>query len=223
MVSVGCSITWGEGMPQHALFHEKFAERLRRETGKTVINWNLAECGAGCDLVERVLHIAVPILDPHIVLVLFPEVARREHLSPDGNYHPYVPRHLLDHPRLKWVADDILKLAGQHNQAIKAIWDALGGIASEQDDELRFFRSYKSIEALLSNRCWLMGFTATEIECFHVFRHVDSDLYIGYCRQLDWARDDIHPGPATHDALFRGFWNTFELIGGMRSVAGATS
>jgi hypothetical protein len=204
MISIGCSVTMGVGLPQHTLFHERFAERLRRETGKTVVNWNFAEIGTGNDVVERALHLAVPVLDPHIVLILFPEIGRREYISPAAARVCYVPA-LGQAP----AAVNRL-LAGTQ---FGAVFKKLAGISSQHDDELRFFRSYKSIEALLSGRCWLFGFVKDQwMSRSHVFKHTAADRYIGGWRPQDRARDIVHPGPATHEAIFRGFWCAFESI-----------
>jgi hypothetical protein len=219
MISIGCSFVAGMGLPQNALFHELFAEHLRRKTGKTVVNWNIAESGAGNDAVERVLHLAVPYLEPHIVLILFPGITRREYVTPKCIPVQYTPG-ILDHPAFKAILGEgsewLIRL-------LRPIYGNLAGIASEQNDEMRFFRSYKSIEALLSDRCWLFGFAdfTGSIEVRHVFKHVAMERYIGDWSMLDGARDDPpHPGPATHELLFRGFWNAFESIGGLASCAG---
>jgi hypothetical protein len=196
MISIGCSYVMGTGLPQRALFHELFAERLRKETGKTVVNWNLGESGTGNDAVERVLQLSVPLLDPCIILVLFPSIARREYLSPEGVRVTYAPRYR--------PANDSVKTE---------FMDRIAGITCQQDDELRFFRSYKSIETLLADRCWMFGFYDTEwIETCHVFRHVAPDRYIGKWTRLDTARDHGHPGPLTNERLYEGFWNTFAAL-----------
>jgi hypothetical protein len=204
MISIGCSAVFGLGLPETALFHERFAERLRIETGKTVVNWNLGETAAGNDVVERVLHLAVPLLDPHIVLVLFPEIARREYLSPHGLRIKYVPTY---HP-----PDDV---------TARALMDSIGKMTFQQDDELRFFRSYKSIESLLAGRCWLFGmFDGRWIETCHIYKHIARDRYIGNWRKEDRARDHAHPGPLTNDLLYGQFWQTFVTLNGLPVCGG---
>jgi hypothetical protein len=213
MISVGCSHTMGVGLPQEALFHERFAERLRRETRRTVVNWNLGEPGAGTDAVERVLHMAVRILDPHIVLVLFPEVDRREYISPRGIHIPFFPNFALADPAIQATIAELVPIYRPGTGGSNTTLDNLAGITCEQDDELRFFRSYKSIEALLSDRCWLFGIWANDwVERHHVFKHVDMERYIGGWRPVDLARDHDHPGPATHELLFQSYWDAFELV-----------
>ncbi len=186
-----------------------------------MVNWNIAESGTGNEVVERVLHLAVPYLEPHIVLVLFPGIARREYVSPIGWRVLYTPA-MLDHPATKAA---LRKESKQVIRISRRMFENLAGIASEQDDEMRFFRSYKSIEALLSDRCWLFGSADlcgyAAMEGRHLFKHVAMERYIGDWFPLDGARDDTpHPGPATHEMLFRGFWNAFESIRGSGSYAG---
>jgi hypothetical protein len=195
MISIGCSYVFGHSLPQDALFHEMFAERLRSQTGKTLVNWNLSECGTGNDVVERVLHLAVPFLNPHIVLVLFPSVARREYLAQNEVEFRYRPN------------------MSPSNVLEEALTQKIGGIVCQQDDELRFFRSYKSIEALLSDRCWIFGFFDSQwIETSHAFGHLAISRYIGNWRKLDKARDHCHPGPLTNALLYEQFWSTFTKL-----------
>jgi hypothetical protein len=214
MISIGCGFTMGDGLPQDALFHERFAEQLRRKTGKTTVNWNLAESFTGNDVVERVLHVAVPILDPHIVLILFPDIEWREYVSPQGVRLPnFTPAFVNPHPYVQEVAD-IFHASRQNGPAVRELVGKLAATVCQPDDELRFFRSYKSIEALLSGRCWLFGFaTCDGIESLHVFQHLELERFAGSCGILDFARDCVHPGPYTHELLFQKFWNAFELVG----------
>ncbi len=71
VVAIGCSYVLGLGLPEADLFHERFAARLRAELSKSVVVWNLGRAGASNDYIGRLLHLAVPRLDPHVVLIHF--------------------------------------------------------------------------------------------------------------------------------------------------------
>jgi hypothetical protein len=196
MISIGCSWVFGDGIPMQHTFHELFAARLRDETGMSVVNWNLGVCGAGNDYVARMLHLTVPRLNPDLVLAMFPRFARREYISAHGAKMSYVP---------SAVPTDI---------TTKQIMEHFAALSSPYDDQLNFFRNYKSIEALLADRCWL--FSCTDLnELAKMKEHVDSERYAGPYRFVDRARDHLHPGPETHRLIFDRFWTKFVETGGL--------
>lgn len=220
MVSIGCGYTAGEGLPKDAIFHERFAELLRRETGQTVVNWNLGEHGAGNDVIERVLHVAVPLLDPDIVLILFPDARQREYLSPMGLRVMFAQVPVDPDPRVAEMTESYL---GSGAAERKPILDKMARSSAREDDDLRFFRSYKSIEALLADRCWLFGVTSERMESLDAFQHVDRRRHVGSMRVLDLSRDSLLPGPYSHELLCQGFWNTFERLDDPLRRAGQTT
>ena len=77
IVAVGCSYVLGLSLPRHVLFHERFADRLRGQGKRSVVVWNLGMAGASNDYICRTLYLAVPLLDPHVVLINFTHAARR--------------------------------------------------------------------------------------------------------------------------------------------------
>jgi hypothetical protein len=200
MISIGCSWVFGAGIPLEHTFHELFAARLREETGMTVVNWNLGRSGSGNDYVARILHLTVPRLKPDIVLVLFPQFARREYAAAHGAMVTYNPS------AIPW------DITG------KLIMDKFAALSSTYDDQLNFYRNYKSIESLLVNRCWLFSFTNLH-ELGMMKEHLDPERYVGEYRFVDRARDHGHPGPQTHRLIFDRFWTKFAETGGLSRLA----
>jgi hypothetical protein len=196
MISIGCSWVFGHALRAEDTFHELFAARLRQETRMSVVNWNLGISGSSGDCVARTLHLTVPRLNPDIVLVLFPKLARREYVSAHGvimNYNPSA---------IPW------------NISIKQIFERFAALSSANDDLVNFFRNYKSIEALLADRCWL--FTFTELGALGQMKeHLDPERYAGAYRFVDRARDHAHPGPETHRIICDRFWTKFVENGGL--------
>lgn len=195
MISIGCSNTFGHGLPQSAIFHELFAERLRRESGKTVVNWNLGRGGASCDYVARMLHLAVSRLKPDIVLILFPQLSRREYVSAQGRLIHYTSNYFASDP------------------VTREICGHLSALSNAYDDQLNFYRNYKSIESLLAQHPWLYSF-ADAADAAAVMRYVDQARFVEVTQGIDRARDGAHPGPQTNQAICEGFWNRFVAIGG---------
>src|SRR5438128_1390373 len=69
ILAIGCSWVLGVGIPEEAIFHQLFANRVAGELGRSVVVWNLGVAGAANDAIVRLLHQAVPELCPDIVLV----------------------------------------------------------------------------------------------------------------------------------------------------------
>jgi hypothetical protein len=188
VVAVGCSYVLGIGLPQADLFHERFAARLRAELSKS-------RAGASNDYIGRLLQLAVPRLDPHVVLINFTHAARREYVS--------VQNELVTYNSVMWPGDAVGRDIYRH----------LAALTSPYDDRLNLFRNYKAAEALLAGRCWLYSHIRQE-ELEPVAAHVDARRYVGVLRPLDLARDGLHPGPASHQDLAGLYWDRFVEVGG---------
>ncbi len=190
IVAAGCSYVLGVGLPAEALFQERFAMRLRAG-GRSVVVWNLGAQGASNDYINRILQLAVPHLDPHVVLVNFTHPSRREYVSVQNQLVRYYP---------DWRPPNLVA------RAIKRQFDAL---SSSQDDCLNFFRNYRGIAGLLRDRCWL--FTTVE-PLGELAGHVEAERYAGVLEPVDRARDDVHPGPASHAALAKRYWKWYQAL-----------
>jgi hypothetical protein len=190
VIAVGCSYVMGVGLPQNALFHYQFGERLQAHSGRSVVVWNLGSVGASNDYIARMLQLAVPVLDPHILLVNFTHASRREYVSVQNRLVPYNPG---------WEPHDLV------NRAIKK---QFLGLSSPYDDRVNLFRNYRAIEPLLCNRCWL--FSSSDPEALaEIAEHVDKSRYVGVLGSVDKARDGAHPGPQSHTDLALLYWNRF--------------
>jgi hypothetical protein len=197
IVSIGCSYTFGQGLPQEDLFHELLADRLRSELGASVINWNLGVCGASNDYIARLLHLAVPVLEPDLVLILFTHLNRREYVTANG-------RRIHYNPSCSTAQDPVAT-------EVAACFSKL---ASESDDLLNFFRNYKSVESLLAGRSWLYSLVkSSNVDPIQV--HLDRLRRVDATRTIDKARDHSHPGPETHRQRFEAFWQKLVETGGL--------
>jgi hypothetical protein len=197
IVVVGCSYVFGLGVAQQDLFHERFAARLRQEFSRSVVLWNLAVSGASNDYMSRLLHLAVPRLDPHIVLINFTHAVRREYVSVDNDYIKYLPA---------------LKPT---NEVTKEIFRHFAALSSPYDDQLNFFKNYKTVELLLKDRCWLYS----NIVWGPTLDHMDLRRYAGVLYPIDRARDGDHPGPESHKALAELYWKKFVEVGDDTALA----
>jgi hypothetical protein len=195
IISVGCSHTMGIGLPQEEIFHERFAERLQKHTGRSVVNWNLGAGAMSNDYITRTLFLAIPFLNPDLVLVNFTYLGRREYISVENMPFSFLPKDCL--------YDDYAR---------RDIWRHFQELTSPYDDELNFFRNYKAVEALLSDRCWLFS-TSDAKGLDRLNGHVNLANYVGNLVYLDKARDHMHAGPKSHLALATAYWEKFLLRG----------
>jgi hypothetical protein len=196
IISIGCSHTFGQGLPQEDIFHELLAERLRTELNTSVINWNLGRCGSSNDYIARLLHLAVPFLKPDLVLILFTHFTRREYLVANGRWVNYNP---------SWEPSDPVGIE---------VADCFSKLASEWDDLLNFFRNYKSIESLLAGRPWLYSLMR-DSDPDPIRDHLDGARRVDACRVIDRARDNGHPGPETNRQRSEAFWQKLLETGGL--------
>ena len=195
ILAIGCSCVLGQALPQAAIFHERFAERLRADTGRSVVLWNLGYCGASNDYISRLLHLAVPRLDPHLVLVNFTFGPRREYLSVQNQLIHYNPA--FQPP----------------DEVTQGIFGHMAALASRHDDQLNFFRNYKSVASLLAGRRWLFSHVRPE-EFAPIAAHLDLSRFVGPLLIVDRARDGRHPGPESHGRLADLYWEKFSDPGG---------
>jgi hypothetical protein len=199
IVAVGCSYVLGKALPQPALFHELFAERLRLESGKKAVVWNLGRGGVSNDYISRLLYLAIPQLNPHLVLINFTHGARREYLSVQNQPMSYNP---------SFVPSD---------EVSKSIFDHLAALNSPFDDQLNFFKNYKAVEFLLAGRPWLFSHIRPQ-EFEPVTPYMNLSRYAGHLLTIDRARDGGHPGPESHRRLAGLYWEKFIELGGLSQL-----
>ena len=197
IISLGCSHTMGVGLPQEDFFHERFTTRLRKHTGRSIVNWNLGLPGKSNDYITRTLFLAIPFLNPDVVLINFTYLGRREYVSVENRPFVFLPR------------------CCYYNDPVgREIWRHFQELTSPYDDELNFFRNYKAVEALLSDRCWLFS-TSENKSLDRLNGHANLTNYVGDLVYLDKARDQRHAGPKSHEALAIAYWERFLLRGGL--------
>jgi hypothetical protein len=200
VIAIGCSFVMGHALPQSALFHEIFAQKLRAELGKTVVVWNLGRCGASNDYMSRLLYLAVPRLKPHIVIINFTRSVRREYVSVQNRGISYNP---------SFVPSD---------EVTKDIFHHIAALSSPFDDQLNLFKNYKAIECLLAGQFWIYShISPNEIE--PITHHFDRMRYAGPLQTIDRARDHGHPGPESHRRLAELYWAKFIEMNGREQIA----
>ena len=202
ILAVGCSYVFGLGVAQGDLFHERFARRLREGRAADVTLWNLGTAGASNDTIARLLLLAVPRLDPHVVLIHFTHTSRREYVSVENRVFYFNPSFRPG------------------DRVGRDIFGRFTALLSPHDDRANFFRNYKLAELLLRDRRWLYSLARPDV-AGSLVEHMDLSRYAGPLRELDLSRDRWHPGPESHEVLADLYWKKFVELGGSASCRSA--
>jgi hypothetical protein len=76
VVILGCSHTWGVGLEAN----ETWAHHVSQHNTDHLRYWNLGQPGASPETCVRILYSTEKTLDPRIIIVMWPEISRRERL-----------------------------------------------------------------------------------------------------------------------------------------------
>lgn len=194
VISIGCSDVFGWNLSKKDRFSDIFCNSLAQTTGKKVANWNLGLVGGSNDYIGRTMIASLQQLHPHIVLVCFTRIGRREYFDIDGNYINYLPAH---------KSPD----CGAYNH--------LNALASYNQDILNFYINYKLVESLttLSNSKLLFSLSLNTqnkpLGIKDVLKLVDQNKYVGYFNWTDLTSDKNHPGIESNKIMAELFYNKY--------------
>jgi hypothetical protein len=191
VISIGCSNTFGVGLKQEDLFHERVCTFISNTSNKPVVNWNLSIPGISNDYILRMLLLSLEVLKPHFVIINFTFANRREYFGADGSMYRYTP-----------ISKE------QVEQRFKEIHQRIWDLSSDYDDTVNLYRNYKSIRLALKNIPFLFSFCMKN-QMGLIKDHIDLDKYVGemefWPQIIDLARDGFHVGPKTHQLLSEKF------------------
>ena len=180
IVSVGCSWVFGHGLNQEFLFHEIFSKKIPNS-----INWNLSRGGKSNDYICRICQLSLPILKPHLLIVNFTRLSRREYFNVNGECLGYCPN--FKGSNFNFENDNISKLTSPH------------------DDIINFWHNLKSITSLCHQmKCnFLWSYIEDPL--------ITDENCVGAFEKLDLARDGLHPGKLSNLHLCEKYSNKYNL------------
>ena len=91
VLSVGCSVTFGIGIPADKRYSRIFCDKIEKDTGKRVVDWNMAMPGESIDYIARIVLLSLSVLKPDVLITNFPSLARREFFDVQGRRVDYRP------------------------------------------------------------------------------------------------------------------------------------
>lgn len=178
---VGCSHTFGIGMPYEETWPYLLTEMLRKVHRGSFVLWNLGMFGESNDYIARILNCALGKLNPSVVIVLFTGFSRREYFDLFGKRQVLGP----------WPINT-------NNGYLAEIADSYSKLQSDYSDYMNFLANYSLIEKALHIRRinWLFSFPSTERDkAVNVLPFVDGTKCIRpFLEKFDTARDDMHYG-----------------------------
>jgi len=192
VLSIGCSDVFGYLLDKSKRFSDIFCKKLSIQTGKKVVNWNLALPGESNDYINRMILCTKEKLKPTIVLVCFTRIERREWVDSNGVFFDYVPHHHNQNHRKNFAAP-YFEFLSNYNQ-----------------DILNFYLNYKSIEANLKGVNFMFAFSLyKKTGLSDVLNIVDKNKYVGYFEHVDRASDNAHPGEISNYNLAENFFKKY--------------
>lgn len=141
VVSIGASEVFGVGLPDSQTFPQLLCDRLAHHYGCGVVNWNLGVSGGSADYISRILYSALPVLQPDIVLIVFPPLLRREYVNDTDRLFIFTDRIGSYNPVRKLVHWFYDPENSNQNAAHRSL-------SSDHADQINFFKNYQLCEAL---------------------------------------------------------------------------
>lgn len=191
VVTIGCSNALGWAVNIEHRYSNVFCEDLAKETGKTVMDWNVGLPAKSNDYIGR-MTFSTQKLKPDIVLIGFTGMARREYWDCMGKCHDYVPANF----------PDVIKNKIPQDTHIHA---RINEMQSEYNDVSNFLKNFKMIESILKNTPWYFSFSSGEEIGGHISESIEplisQERYISYFSVVDKANDGLHPGIESHKLL----------------------
>lgn len=197
VLTVGCSNSLGWALEIEQRYSSLFCEAIKKETGKTVSDWNLALGGKSNDYMARIVLYATIQLKPDVYIVGFTGTGRREYWTCNDVCVDYVPSNFPDMVK-KYHATQYYT----HKQ--------LHMLQSPKENYINFLKNYMCIESMLRDKTWY--FLLPEMEEVPT-EFLDMSRCLGRFPSVDKATDGLHPGVESHKIvagrLFKRHFGTY--------------
>lgn len=203
IVFMGCSHTFGLGLPLEDTWAYKTISNIRAKTNKTIPYWNLARNGSSIDLQFWNLNKHIKQLKPKFIFFLIPAIYRRI-LWFNNHLHDFQVRE--NHASESNLPMEIQKATGLFVNESHAIFEShkyfmlINALCERHGTQLLFQYSdiYEGEES----------YTLFRDQCnYSMFKKLDTH-WVDMCndRRLDYARDRMHRGPISNAAFADALW-----------------
>lgn len=186
IVSLGCSWAFGYGLPQEMIYSEILCEKIKKHTKSSVVNYNLSVPCAGNQFITRIASVVSKILKPDFIFVNFSFIKRKEYLDENGKYWFYFSK------AQKNNNEDSLK---------KLLY-----ISNDYDDLLKYYMCIDHVSCICGSKnikyFWSCVDDLSQNDC----GSWDKKNFVGVFKKYDLARDNLHPGKASHKKMADFYW-----------------
>jgi hypothetical protein len=213
VVSLGCSVTFGMGLPEENTYPAIFTRLLQDYLEVPVVNWNLGFNAASADSLSRNLISIIPVLKPDILLLTFPPTAgRREYIGKNGRFFACQPPKLARKQLMTNLVDPELA----------TIYKANNKLLSLYDNALNLFKNYTVCESLCDRAGILRLFAGCKYSLFGDMKHliceeklIDYSIFPLAEKYLEnpatgLAQDMKHPGIQPNQELAEVFFTRLQ-------------
>lgn len=190
VMTLGCSIGFGNGIPVDKRFSSVFCQCL----GKEVNDWNLSWPGVSGDYVSRMAVTCIPILKPDILLINFPNLSRREFFDIKGNIYAHRPNRKT------------------YSSVEQELHSSFMNLTSDNQDLYRLYMHYKIIEStcLLYDVKFLYSVHDSDYQKF-LKLNLNKDRFVKCLKKIDFARDGGHPGILSNQKHGKNYFERLNL------------
>lgn len=171
----GCSITFGEGLPEEDNFPYQISQFYNKEC------LNLGMCGASAQRIALIFHAATHIWDIETAIITLPNWGRFHYVDKDNNFLSIIPPHRHASQEGEAVRNSMVKHFSDQF-LISALRDSVSYIVSVAKE--------RNIKLILGS--WELG----SREIIKAGLNYNAAPFI-YNISIESARDNAHPGPAS--------------------------
>ena len=169
----GCSITFGEGLPEE----DNFPYQLAAHYNKKLLN--LGMCGAGAQRIALIFQAATRIWNIETAVITLPDWGRFNYVDKENNLLSILPPHPHSSPEGEKVRNSLVKYFSDQ-YLMSATKDAISFIISIARE--------KNINLILGS--WELGTR----NIIRASTNYEAAPFI-YQVSVETARDNVHPGP----------------------------
>ena len=176
VMSIGCSYTIGVGVNDDETWSSQFCKLINKG-----VDMNFGMPARSSDYVVRCLFTFFDYVKPNLVLIMYPNLARREFYTKDGHIVPFMPTN-------SW---GYLKETEEGRNIQKNLFE----LQNDNQDFVNWYKNHLLITYYLKNKnCnWLWNGSYGIKKEYHEFNRFDGDYKEP--KYKDFGSDGKHPGP----------------------------
>jgi hypothetical protein len=191
IMSIGCSLTEGYGVNDNETWSHYLSKMIPNG-----VDLNFGVSSTSNDYISRCLTTFYDIIKPDLVIIFYTFPQRKEYVDENNNIENVMVRH--DHTKF-WFP--------HHYE--KHICESIIELSNENIDLTNWYRNHLLIKNFLENKkCkWVWNGDLIQNNEIKEFNRVDGGFLNDNNNFLDYAVDNLHPGPLTNKRYSETLFN----------------